>query len=158
MATCTRSSCNYRHHPMCRGYKSGNRCIYGHRCLMLMVRRNPARGREKKVLKEQLLFQGEKKRSKVVYVKTQIQWILFYGKLKNWDWTLRRDTPWNSQDVLGTKLKFGKEIDNLEASSKKVNHMSEILARRNLRNEHLEKLHDKKTVSAKQRGIWWEKI
>ena len=40
---------------------------------MLMVRRNPApRGREKKVLKEQLLVWGKKKRSKVVYLKTQI--------------------------------------------------------------------------------------
>ena len=41
-----------------------------------------ARGREKKVLKEQLLFWG-KKESKVVYLETQIQWILFYGKLEN---------------------------------------------------------------------------
>ena len=32
-ATCERSSCDYRHPPQCRGYKSGNRCIYGHRCL-----------------------------------------------------------------------------------------------------------------------------
>ena len=28
-----RSTCNYRHHPVCRGYKSGNRCICGIRCL-----------------------------------------------------------------------------------------------------------------------------
>ena len=28
-----------------------------------------------------------------MYLKTQIQWTLFHGKLKNWDWTLRRDTP-----------------------------------------------------------------
>ena len=48
-----------------------------------------------------------KKRSKVVYLKIQIQWILFYGALENWDWTPRRDTPWNSQDAPGTKLKFG---------------------------------------------------
>ena len=26
------SSCDYRHHPVCRGYKSGNRCIHGYRC------------------------------------------------------------------------------------------------------------------------------
>ena len=35
----------------------------------------------------------KKKTSKVVHLKTQRQWILFHGKLKNWDWTLRRDTP-----------------------------------------------------------------
>ena len=28
-----RSSCVYRLHPVCRGYKSGNRCIHGYRCL-----------------------------------------------------------------------------------------------------------------------------
>ena len=49
---------------------------------MLMVRRSPARGQKKKVL---VAFLREKKRSKVVYLKTQIQCILFYGKLKNWD-------------------------------------------------------------------------
>ena len=41
---------------------------------MLMVKGSPARGREKKVLKEQLLF-WEKNTSKVVYLKIQIQWI-----------------------------------------------------------------------------------
>ena len=28
-----RSSCDSRQHPVCRGYKSGNRCIHGYRCL-----------------------------------------------------------------------------------------------------------------------------
>ena len=36
-------------------------------------------------------------------------WIIFFGKLKNWDWTLRRDTPWNSQDAPGTRLNSGKK-------------------------------------------------
>ena len=57
----------------------------------------------------------------------------------------------------GTKLKFGKEKGNLEALSKKVNLMSEIVARAVLRNEHLRKPHDNKIVPAKQRGIWREK-
>ena len=48
-------------------------------------------------------------------------------KLENWDWTLRRDTPWNSQDASDTKLKFRKKQDNLEISSKKMKLMSEIL-------------------------------
>ena len=88
-----------------------------------------ARGREKKVLKEQLLFWG-KKESKVVYLKTQIQWILFYGKLEKWNWTLRPDTPWNSWDAPATKPKFGKEKSNLEVLSQKVNVMSESLRAR----------------------------
>ena len=33
-ARCKISSCDYRHHPVCRGYKSGNRCIHGYRCLV----------------------------------------------------------------------------------------------------------------------------
>ena len=63
------SSCDYWHHPVSRGYKSGNRCIHGYRCLfrfdMLMVRRNPARGREKKLLKDQLQFWKKKKKKKL---------------------------------------------------------------------------------------------
>ena len=32
-ARCKRSSCDFRHHPpVCRDYKSGNRCIYGNNC------------------------------------------------------------------------------------------------------------------------------
>ena len=30
-AKCKRSSCDYRHPPVCHSYKSGNGCIYGHR-------------------------------------------------------------------------------------------------------------------------------
>ena len=36
-----------------------------------------------------------------MYLKTQIQRIVFCGKLKNWDWTLRRETPEISQDAPG---------------------------------------------------------
>ena len=32
-ARCKRSSCDYRHPPVCRNYKSGNRCIHGSNCL-----------------------------------------------------------------------------------------------------------------------------
>ena len=31
-AKCKRSSCDYRHPPVCRNYKSGNGRIHGHRC------------------------------------------------------------------------------------------------------------------------------
>ena len=55
------------------------------------------------------------------------------------------------------KFKFGKEKGHLEALSKKVNLMSEILARRSSRKEHLRRPHDKKSTPAKQHGIWREK-
>ena len=43
---------------MCRGYKSGNRCIHGYRCLYRHAEgeKQPQRDAEKKVLKDQLLF------------------------------------------------------------------------------------------------------
>ena len=32
-ARCERSSCDFRHPPVCRDYKSANRCIYGNNCI-----------------------------------------------------------------------------------------------------------------------------
>ena len=52
----------------------------------------------------------------------------------------------------------GKKKGKLEALSKKVNLMSEILARPVLRNNHLRKPHEKQIVPAKQRGILREKM
>ena len=70
----------------------------------------------------------KKKRSKVVYLKIQIQRSLFCGKLGKREWTLRRDTQYKiRRTALGTKFKFGNEKGHLEALSKKVNLMSEIL-------------------------------
>ena len=54
----------------------------------------------------------------------------------------------NSYDASGTKLKF-EEGGNLEALAKKVNLMSEILARPVLRNNRLRKPHDKQIATAK---------
>ena len=48
---------------------------------MLMVRRDPAGGRRVRVLKEQLLFSKNTKRSKVVFLKNQFQRSLFFRKL-----------------------------------------------------------------------------
>ena len=58
----------------------------------------------------------------------------------------------------GTKFKFGKEKGHLRALSKKVNLISEILARPSLRREHLGKPQDEKSVPAKQHGILARKI
>ena len=63
-----------------------------------------------------------------------------------------------SQDAPGTKFKFGKQKGHLEALSKNANLMSEILARRSLRKEHLEKPQDKKSTPAQQHGIWRENM
>ena len=55
-------------------------------------------------------YYQKKKRSKVVYLKIQIQWILSCGKLENWDWTLRR---WHNWKIFrmhpGAKLNSGKK-------------------------------------------------
>ena len=105
-----KTSCDSRHHPVCRGYKSGNGCIYGYRCLF-----RHADGNEETQRKvgegrySRSSCYSEKRVEGEMYLKTQIQWILFYGKLEHWDWTLRRDTPWNSWDASGTKQNSGKK-------------------------------------------------
>ena len=76
---------------------------------VLTVKGNPARVWKAEGTQGSVATLKEKKTSKVVYLKTRIQWILFCSKLKNWDWTLRRDTPENSQDAPGTKLNSGKK-------------------------------------------------
>ena len=68
-----------------------NKVLKDHLLFWLMVRRNPARGRKVRVLKEQLRFWNKK--GPRLYLKIQIQRSLFCGKLGKWDWTLRRDTP-----------------------------------------------------------------
>ena len=52
-AKCKRSSCD-RHPPVCRNYKSGNRCIHGNNCLYRHDDgdKNLAKGRQKRVLRE----------------------------------------------------------------------------------------------------------
>ena len=60
-------------------------------CIDMMVRGNPARGREEGTQGSVAILRRQT--SKVVYPKILIQGILFNGKLKNRDWTLRRDTP-----------------------------------------------------------------
>ena len=99
------------------------------------------------------ILKKKKKESKVVYLKTQIQWILCYGKLEN---EIERFGG-THHEILGMHLVFGKEKGNLKELSKKVNLMSEILARLVLRNEHPRKPHDKQIVTAKWRAIWREK-
>ena len=70
----TRSSRNYRHHPVCHGYKSRNRCICGYRCLFRHAdgeKKSSARSRRRRRYSRRNRY-SEKKKSKVVYLKTQI--------------------------------------------------------------------------------------
>ena len=95
-----RSSCDYRHHPVC-GYKSGNRCIYGYRCYVdkLMVRGNPARGR-KEVAQGAVAILRRKKGAKLCIRSNE-----FYstGSWRNWELNPLAEHTWNSQDASGTK-------------------------------------------------------
>ena len=76
-ARCERSSCDYRHPPVCRNYKSGNRCIHGNNCLY-----RHADGEEKPCKRSKSeSTQGAvailKERELLVYLKIQIQRSLF---------------------------------------------------------------------------------
>ena len=88
------SSCDYRHHPVCRGYKSGNRCIHGSRCLCRQAdgKSKPSARSKDKYSRISCDPERKKKRPRLC-IKTQRQWILFYGKFKILDWTRRRGTP-----------------------------------------------------------------
>ena len=114
-ARCRKSSCDYRHPPVCRSYKSGNRCICSIRCLFRQAdgEEKPSKRAKSESTQGAVAILKEKKGPRLCISKIQIQRSLFCGKLENRDWTLRRDTPWNSQDGPGTKLKFGKEKGNL---------------------------------------------
>ena len=140
-----RSSFDYWHHPVCRGYKSGNRCICRFVAYvdMLMVRSNlSARSRG-----TQGAVEGKKCPRLCIKKSDPVNSIL--SKARKWDWPLRRDTPWNSWDSSGTKPNSGKKRGNPKELSKEVNLISEILARLVLRDEHLRKPHDKQIVTAK---------
>ena len=77
------SSCDFRHPPVCRDYKSGNRCIYGNGCLYRHAdgEEKPSKKSKKESTQGAVAILRQKKRSKVVYLKIQIQRSLFCGKL-----------------------------------------------------------------------------
>ena len=55
-----------------------------------------------------------------MFLKIQIHWIPFYGKLKNWDSNASTGHTWNSCDASGYKNEFGKEEDDLEECIQKT--------------------------------------
>ena len=67
---------------MCRDYKSGNKCIYGSNCLYRHAdgEEKPSKKSKKESTQGAVAFLKEKK-SKVVYLKIQVQRSLFCGKL-----------------------------------------------------------------------------
>ena len=141
-AKCKRSSCDYRHPPVCHTFKSGNRCIHGQRCLVRNadVRRNPVAVLRRKV--QGCASRNSDPKKSILRKAGQVRL----------NASARHTIKFSH--ALGTKFEFGKENGNVEEFSKKVNIMSEILAHPGLRNEHLRKPQDKKIVPAKQHGTW----
>ena len=143
---------------MCRGYKSGNSAFVAFVASidMLMVRSNvSARSREEGTQGAVAILR--EKRVKVVYLETQIEWILFYGKLENEIERFGGTHP----EILRMHLVRIKFRERKGQSGgiiqKKVNLMSEILARPVFEEQHLRIPHGKHIVTAKQRGTWREK-
>ena len=147
-----RSSCNYRHHPVCRGYKSGKLVHLWHSLPFFSafwMRSNLSAGSRK---------EGTQGTVAVVREKTNVQGCVsqdsdpvssFLRKDEELGLNASAGHTRNSQDASGTKLKLGKEKGNLEAWSKEANLLSEILRARFLRNGHLRKPRDKQIVTAK---------
>ena len=114
-----------------------------------------ARGRRKESTQGAVATTEGNKESKVVYLKTQIQWILFHGKMENWDWTLRQA---HTMKFLGcvrheTKVRERKG-ESGRNYPKRWTSWAKSLRAAVLRNNHLRKPHDKQVVPAKWRGIW----
>ena len=77
------SSCDYRRHPVCRGYKSGNRCIHGCRCLCRRQadgKSDLARGRRRRYSRNRCYLE-KKRRSKVVYLRLRSN---AFFSMKSW--------------------------------------------------------------------------
>ena len=108
---------------------------------------------EKKVLKDKLLFWGEKKVQGCVSQDSDPMNNIL-RKVEELGLNASAGHIWNFQDAPGTKSEFGIEKDHRRAISKKVNLMSEILARPVLRNNHMRKPHDKQIVPAKSKVAW----
>ena len=118
--------------PCVVGYKSGNRCICGIRCFFfdMLMRSNLSAGSRK---------EGTQGTVAVVREKTNVQGCVSQDsdpvssvlrKVEELGLNASAGHTRNSQDASGTKLKLGKEKGNLEAWSKEVNLMSEILRAR----------------------------
>ena len=95
----------------------------------LMVRATSARGRKEGTQGTVAIL---KKSPRLCISRLRYNEFVFCGKLKNWDWTLRRHLKFSG--CTWYKFNSGREKGNLEALSKKVNLMSEILARPGRRN------------------------
>ena len=80
-ARCRKSSCDYRHPPVCREYKSGNRCIYGNHCSYQHADGEEKPSKRSKSESTQGAVAILKHRQVQGCVKIQIQRSLFCGKL-----------------------------------------------------------------------------
>ena len=80
---CRNSSCDFQHPPVCRDYKSGNRCTYGNCYLYRHAHgeEKPSKKSTRESTQGAVAILRQKKESKVVHLKIQIQRSLFCGKL-----------------------------------------------------------------------------
>ena len=144
-----KSSCDYRHHPVCRGYKSGNRCVHGYRCLCRQAdgeRKPSARSRKEGTQASVAILERKKKRC-VAQDSDRNNSLL--RNVEELGLTASAGHTRKFSGCIWCESGLGKEKGNLEALLKKVNFMSEILARLVLKNNHLRKPHGKQVVPAK---------
>ena len=103
------SSCDYRHHPVCRGYKSGNVFVHGYRCLCpqadgksnLSARSKIRYSRISCILKEKNV-QGSVSQNSAP-MNSILRRVVEMGSNASAGHT------WNSRDAPGTKLNSGKK-------------------------------------------------
>ena len=153
-ARCGRSSCDFRHPPVCRNYKSGTRCIHGKNCLY-----RHADGEEKPSKRSK--SEGTQGAVAILTAKKVQGCVSHNSDPKKSILRKAGQTRLNATKFSGRtwyEIQIRERKGHLEALSRKVNLMSEILARPSLGRERLRKPQVKKGVPVKQHGIWRAKI
>ena len=110
------SSHNCRHHPMCRGYKSRNRCIYGRRCLFRHAdEKKPSARSRKAVTQEAAAILREKKSPRMCISKLRSNEFYSSETWRKLGLNASAGHTWKSQEAPGTKLEFGKEREKRQS-------------------------------------------
>ena len=114
------SSCDYRHHPVCRGYESGNRCIHGYRCLRRRADGKSNLSARSKRRYTRISCYPEKKKKRLRLCSSKLSANGFYST-GSWRIGIERfgGTHLKFSGCTWYKIEFGKQKGNLEDLSEK---------------------------------------
>ena len=104
------SSCDYRHHPVCRGSKSGNTCIHGYRCLCRQADgKSNLSARSKRRYSRISCYAEKKKNVQGCVSQNSDPMNSILRKVEELGLNASAGHTWNSWDASGTTLNSGKK-------------------------------------------------